>query len=75
MFSLEMNTTSLLGKMLSITSSCPLSTIQKLMDGEAIEGWESDLINRAKDRMSNLNVLFCDNANISFGQIASNLKR
>lgn len=73
-FSLEMTTTSLLGKMLAITSSCPLSTIQKLMDGEAIESWELDLINRSKERMTNLNVLFCDDSNISFGKIASNLK-
>lgn len=75
MFSLEMTTVSLLGKMLAITSSCPLSTIQKLMNGEVIESWEMDLINRSRGKLSDLNILFCDDANISFGKIASNLKK
>lgn len=69
-----MTTTSLLSKLIAIESGLELNVLQKLLDGEAIRTWEHDLIEKSKEKISNLNILFCDQANITIGNIISTVK-
>lgn len=75
MFSLEMTNISLVGKMISICSFHPFSTIEKVMDGKPIEEWEQVLIDGAKTQLSNTNIFLCDDSNLTLGSLVSNIKK
>lgn len=70
-FSLEMTTNSLVSKLLAIDSNVELSQLQKLSDGEAIAPIDKKLISASKEKLKDLNLLFCDEANLTVGKMSS----
>lgn len=73
-FSLEMTTLSLITKLIAINSKMELSAVQRLLDGGNLADYEHKLIDMSRKRISNLNLLFCDEANITIGKIISTIK-
>ncbi|GCE63219.1 replicative DNA helicase [Candidatus Mycoplasma haematohominis] len=74
-FSLEMTYSSLIAKLIAIDAKVELNQVQKLIDGTPITVVESRLIEKSKAKISNLNLLFCDESNITIGKIIATIKQ
>lgn len=73
-FSLEMTYSSLIAKLIAIDAKIELNKVQKLLDGMPITPLEDSLIEKSKSAISNLNLLFCDESNITIGKIIATVK-
>lgn len=73
-FSLEMINEIIIEKLIAIDSKTELYTLQRLTEGKKVQDFHLGIIENSKKRLSEANLLFCDDANITLGKIIATIK-
>ncbi|RAO95262.1 DNA helicase [Mycoplasma wenyonii] len=73
-FSLEMINEIIIEKLIAIDSKTELYTLQRLTEGKKVQDLYLGIIENSKKRLSEANLLFCDDANITLGKIIATIK-
>ncbi|AHC39788.1 DNA helicase DnaB [Mycoplasma ovis str. Michigan] len=73
-FSLEMINEIIIEKLIAIDSKIDLFTLQGLSEGKKVEEIDLKVIEASKKKISQANLLFCDDANITLGKIIATIK-
>lgn len=73
-FSLEMTNEIIIEKLIAIESKIELYTLQKLSEGKKVQELDLEIIESSKKKISEARILFCDDANITLGNIIATIK-
>ncbi|RAO94758.1 DNA helicase, partial [Mycoplasma wenyonii] len=73
-FSLEMINEIIIEKLIAIDSKTKLNTLQKLSEGKKVQDFYLEIIENSKKKLSEANLLFCDDVNITLGKIIATVK-
>ncbi|AFO51600.1 DNA polymerase III delta prime subunit [Candidatus Mycoplasma haematolamae str. Purdue] len=74
LFSLEMINEIIIEKLIAIESKTSLSFLQRILEGKTMQAQDLSLVEASKKRISQSNLLFCDDANITLGKIIATVK-
>ncbi|KMZ96232.1 hypothetical protein PVNG_02370 [Plasmodium vivax North Korean] len=73
-FSLEMINEIIIEKLIAIDSKTELFILERMMEGKKIHDQHLDVFEVSKKKISEANLLFCDDVNITLGKIIGTIK-